>query len=169
MIALVSRPEGIIFRKEEQMETIHWILHGILLLILVSFMRDGLTGLWVRRVYQLFYPLVVKTRGWVVLIDTDGLKTINDRDGHSAGDVALRTVARIVRKHGGLSFRFGGDEFALLLPFVSEAKAEAVAEKICAASKKYTVSIGIGRWEQEADAALYQAKMAGRNCVKKPG
>jgi len=152
------------------MEIFHWVLHGILLLILVSFMRDGLTGLWVRRVYQLFYPLVLKTRGWVVLIDLDGLKTINDRDGHLAGDVALRTVARIVRRFGGLlSFRFGGDEFALLLPIVSGAEAEAVAEKICAASKKYTVSIGIGRWEQEADAALYQAKRAGRNRVKKPG
>jgi len=133
-------------------------------------MRDGLTGLWVRRVYQLFYPLVLKTRGWVVLIDLDGLETINDRDGHLAGDVARRTVARIVRRIGGLlSFRFGGDEFALLLPFVSGAEAEAVAEKICAASKKYTVSVGIGRWEQEADAALYQAKRAGGNRVKKPG
>ena len=152
------------------MEIFHWVLHGVLVLVLVSFMRDGLTGLWVRRVYQLFYPLVLKTRGWVVLIDLDGLKTINDRDGHLAGDVALRTVARIVRRFGGLlSFRFGGDEFALLLPFVSGAEAEAVAEKICAASKKYTVSIGIGRWEQEADAALYQAKRAGRNRVKKPG
>jgi len=152
------------------MEIFHWVLHGVLVLVLVSFMRDGLTGLWVRRVYQLFYPLVLKTRGWVVLIDLDGLKTINDRDGHLAGDVALRTVARIVRRFGGLlSFRFGGDEFALLLPFVSGAEAEAVAEKICAASKKYTISIGIGRWEQEADAALYQAKRAGRNRVKKPG
>jgi len=152
------------------MEIFHWVLHGVLVLVLVSFMRDGLTGLWVRRVYQLFYPLVLKTRGWVVLIDLDGLKTINDRDGHLAGDVALRTVARIVRRFGGLlSFRFGGDEFALLLPFVSGAEAEAVAEKICAASKKYTVSIGIGRWEQEADAALYQAKRAGGNRVKKPG
>ena len=152
---------------------IHWTLHGVLILLavlLISFTRDGLTGLWVRRVYQLFYPLVLKTRGWVVLIDLDGLKTINDRDGHLAGDVALRTVARIVRRFGGLlSFRFGGDEFALLLPFVSGAEAEAVAEKICAASKKCTVSIGIGRWEQEADAALYQAKRAGRNRVKKPG
>ena len=148
------------------MEIFHWVLHGILLLILVSFMRDGLTGLWVRRVYQLFYPLVLKTRGWVVLIDLDGLKTINDRDGHLAGDVALRTVARIVRRFGGLlSFRFGGDEFALLLPFVSGAEAEAVAEKICAASKKYTVSIGIGRWEHEADVALYHAKKGGRNRV----
>ena len=152
------------------MEIFHWVLHGVLVLVLVSFMRDGLTGLWVRRVYQLFYPLVLKTRGWVVLIDLDGLKTINDRDGHLAGDVALRTVARIVRRFGGLlSFRFGGDEFALLLPFVSGAEAEAVAEKICAASKKYTISIGIGRWEQEADAALYQAKRAGGNRVKKPG
>ena len=152
------------------MEIFHWVLHGVLVLVLVSFMRDGLTGLWVRRVYQLFYPLVLKTRGWVVLIDLDGLKTINDRDGHLAGDVALRTVAQIIRRFGGLlSFRFGGDEFALLLPFVSGAEAEAVAEKICVASKKYTVSVGIGRWEQEADAALYQAKRAGRNRVKKPG
>lgn len=134
-------------------------------------MRDGLTGLWVRRLYEFVYPLILKTRGWVILIDLDNLGVINNQGGHLAGDVALRTVAWIVRKHGGiLSFRFGGDEFALLLPFVSKAKAMAVAEKICAASKKYTVSIGIGQWEQEADAALYQAKGAGKNSVfKKPG
>ena len=148
---------------------IHWTLHGVLILLavlLISFTRDGLTGLWVRRVYQFVYPLVVKTRGWVVLIDLDNLTAINNRDGHPAGDVALRTVAQIIRRFGGLlSFRFGGDEFALLLPFVSEAEAETVAEKICAASKKYTVSIGIGRWEHEADVALYHAKKGGRNRV----
>ena len=154
------------------MEIFHWVLHGVLVLVLVSFMRDGLTGLWVRRVYQLFYPLVLKTRGWVVLIDLDGLKTINDRDGHLAGDVALRTVARIVRRFGGLlSFRFGGDEFALLLPGADKARAEKIAGQICLVcwAVGFSVSIGIGRWEQEADAALYQAKRAGRNRVKKPG
>ena len=152
---------------------IHWTLHGVLILLavlLISFMRDGLTGLWVRRVYEMMYPFYRRRGGYMLLIDLDDLRDINNRGGHPAGDVALRTVARIVRRFGGLlSFRFGGDEFALLLPFVSGAEAEAVAEKICAASKKYTVSIGIGRWEQEADAALYQAKRAGRNRVKKPG
>ena len=152
------------------MEIFHWVLHGILLLILVSFMRDGLTGLWVRRVYEMMYPFYRRRGGYMLLIDLDDLRDINNRGGHPAGDVALRTVAQIIRRFGGLlSFRFGGDEFALLLPFVSGAEAEAVAEKICAASKKCTVSIGIGRWEQEADAALYQAKRAGRNRVKKPG
>ena len=151
------------------MEIFHWVLHGVLVLVLVSFMRDGLTGLWVRRVYQLFYPLVLKTRGWVVLIDLDGLKTINDRDGHLAGDVALRTVARIVRRFGGLlSFRFGGDEFALLLPGADKARAEKIAGQICLVcwAVGFYVSIGFGQSEQGADEALYRAKEAGKNCVK---
>ena len=155
------------------MEIFHWALHGALILLavlLISFMRDGLTGLWVRRVYEMMYPFYRRRGGYMLLIDLDDLGDINDKGGHPAGDAALRTVAQIIRRFGGLlSFRFGGDEFALLLPFVSGAEAEAVAEKICVASKKYTVSIGIGRWEQEADAALYQAKRAGRNRVKKPG
>ena len=151
------------------MEIFHWTLHGVLILLavlLISFMRDGLTGLWVRRVYEMMYPFYRRRGGYMLLIDLDDLRDINNRGGHPAGDVALRTVAQIIRRFGGLlSFRFGGDEFALLLPFVSEAEAETVAEKICAASKKYTVSIGIGRWEHEADVALYHAKKGGRNRV----
>ena len=111
---LVGRPEGKIFEKRWWiMELIiHWTLHGVLILLavlLISFTRDGLTGLWVRRVYEMVYPLYRRKGGYMLLVDLDSLKAINNRGGHPAGDVALRAVAQFIRHFGGwLSFRFGG-------------------------------------------------------------
>ena len=63
------------------------------------------------------------------LLDVDGLKGINDTQGHEAGDHALVTVAEVLRKDGE-AFRYGGDEFVLLLPGLSHAAAERVAEAV---------------------------------------
>ena len=105
----------------------------------------------------------------MLLIDLDDLGDINDKGGHPAGDAALRTVAQIIRRFGGLlSFRFGGDEFALLLPGADKARAEKIAGQICLVcwAVGFYVSIGFGQSEQGADEALYRAKEAGKNCVK---
>jgi len=105
----------------------------------------------------------------MLLVDLDSLKAINNRGGHPAGDVALRAVAQFIRHFGGwLSFRFGGDEFAVFLPSADKARAKEVAEQICSACRAVNlfVSIGFGQWEQDTDDALGRAKVAGRNCVR---
>jgi diguanylate cyclase (GGDEF)-like protein len=124
----------------------------------------------------------------LLLIDIDGFKRVNDAHGHVFGDAILRGVARAIRgsirSDIDVLARFGGDEFAAVLPESDGNGAPAAAEKIrrlVAASSfesdgvevKITVSIGVAVCPQNglepegimaaADAALYRAKAAGRN------
>ena len=134
----------------------------------------------------------------LVLIDVDHFKLVNDLHGHLVGDKALRAIARtfkIFLREYDLAGRFGGEEFALLLPQTSAADARQIAERVRvhieetpisvseepeAESLQVTVSIGVAAlgttWERTtgsqltdllagADRALYQAKNAGRNHV----
>ncbi len=134
----------------------------------------------------------------VALIDIDHFKTVNDSFGHLAGDRALRTVARalaIPLREYDLVGRFGGEEFALLLPQAKALDAYRIAERIRthigsmpitvsddadAEPVRLSISIGVAalgaRWDSSsgaqltellaaADGALYQAKRNGRNQV----
>ena len=154
---------------------------------------DALTGLLDRRAFlaeldrenarscRYAQPLAV------ALLDVDGLKAINDRGGHSAGDAALRAIGDAIReglRASDVGGRFGGDEFAVLAPESDERAAAALAERIRARAESarlpgalpLTVSIGLacvapGRpWTgdgilERADRALYEAKRSGRNRV----
>ncbi|MFC3692674.1 GGDEF domain-containing protein [Chenggangzhangella methanolivorans] len=147
--------------------------------------RDPLTGAGNRRALEeaLAADPVAPGLG-VVLIDIDHFKAINDRDGHGAGDavlVALAAQAAASAPAAGCRlFRLGGDEFLALLPQTTAARACRFAEEIrgrVAAGgpgvAAFTVSIGVAAVEAgesdlglaigRADAALYQAKAAGRN------
>ena len=119
----------------------------------------------------------------LLMADVDGLKAINDRGGHHAGDVALRAVADAMRQDArqtDLAARLGGDEFALLAPSTSTDEAMALAERLRGrvselAAAGVTVSVGVATLDAEradpkalleaADAALYEAKRLGRNRV----
>lgn len=126
----------------------------------------------------------------VLMIDVDHFKSVNDKYGHAAGDECLRTIASHliggVRLPPDVAARFGGEEFCLLLPETSNKGAVAVAERIrqsihgsviSSDRSMFSVSISIGVYTQiggeyngeqalkNADAALYQAKDAGRNRV----
>ncbi|HZY73229.1 MAG TPA: GGDEF domain-containing protein [Edaphobacter sp.] len=123
----------------------------------------------------------------IALIDIDRFKAVNDTQGHAAGDRALRQVALAIssnlRNYDFLG-RYGGDEFLLILPQASCQDAQKVVERIehairgLAAAKNgfpITVSSGITQaipFEPadsllaRADAALYEAKHAGRNCSR---
>jgi diguanylate cyclase (GGDEF)-like protein len=134
----------------------------------------------------------------VALIDIDHFKAVNDSFGHLAGDRALRTIARalsIPLREYDLVGRFGGEEFALLLPQTKALDACRIAERIRthigsmpitvsddadAEPVRLSISIGVAaldaRWDSSsgaqltellaaADGALYQAKRKGRNRV----
>ena len=162
-------------------------------------MIDGLTGLANRR--QLDQRLAAEHRRAtrhgstlaLMLIDADHFKRYNDRYGHLDGDTCLRTIAaslsRFAGRSGDLAARFGGEEFALLLPGISSAGAAALAEQVRLAIRaraiphlggvdgRVTVSIGVAVWDEtqgpatidallrRADRALYAAKAAGRDTV----
>ena len=121
----------------------------------------------------------------VALIDVDYFKSINDIQGHAAGDAALRDVAETISTHlRGRDYlgRYGGDEFLLILPQTACSIALGVTDRLCQAvsnlsvttgSMPLTLSIGITEAVAEddavtliarADKALYQAKSDGRNC-----
>jgi len=125
-----------------------------------------------------------------VMADIDHFKRINDTQGHAAGDQVLREAAATIRRNcraQDLVFRMGGEEFLILCPDVDSASAASCAERLRAgvaeqpvwvdgAELRVTMSLGVsgaaedGRLEsdtilREADAALYEAKRAGRNRV----
>lgn len=126
----------------------------------------------------------------LVMIDIDHFKKVNDVYGHTAGDQILRLVAQVLedeRRFNDFVSRYGGEEFALLLPESTGEQGRYVADKIRRAVEKtsllyanakikVTISAGVGEVDREADtpetfvgrvdAALYRAKENGRNRVE---
>lgn len=123
----------------------------------------------------------------VLVIDADHFKRVNDTLGHRAGDRVLQRMATVVREQlrdGDLVARYGGEEIAVLLPDCTADVAVQVAERIRSAvagadfRTPVTVSVGVSVWVEpctveevveRADAALYDAKAAGRNRVALAG
>jgi diguanylate cyclase (GGDEF)-like protein len=155
---------------------------------------DALTGLKNRRKFDTTidseWRRAIRHRTPIALlmIDADHFKSYNDNNGHQAGDEMLVGIAICitdsVRRSGDCAVRYGGEEFAVLLPGLSETDALGIAETIRAKVQSWsgevtpaTVSIGVASvipsrdtdWAgllQAADKALYAAKSAGRNrCV----
>jgi diguanylate cyclase (GGDEF)-like protein len=120
----------------------------------------------------------------IIILDVDSLKTVNDNYGHLAGDELLRQIGSIIKKAirgADQAFRYGGDEFAILLPNTSIDAASQVAERVrkqvasevMAGDIPVTASLGLASWPANgrganevmaaADAALYHAKRSGGN------
>jgi len=153
---------------------------------------DGLTGVANRRRFdEALEELCDGSPLALVLLDLDHFKRLNDSQGHQDGDEALRAVASLLTEctesRGGLAARFGGEEFAWLLPGLSidEAKAEAEMLRIKVRDARIrhdgsdhgivTASLGVSATAggiaphaliAAADAALYRAKSGGRDRVE---
>ncbi len=130
----------------------------------------------------------------LILCDIDAFKPYNDGYGHQRGDECLRTVAQTLAEYphraGDLIARYGGEEFAVVLPNTDIRGAEVVAEKLRSSVEalqlphdcspygpNVTLSLGVAAlmprqkdnleiFVDQADRALYEAKHAGRNCVR---
>jgi diguanylate cyclase (GGDEF)-like protein len=167
----------------------------------VSATLDPLTGLWNRRVFseRLDEEFARHARYGgqlaLLMLDLDGFKSVNDRFGHVTGDAVLVAVADIVRatlRATDLPARYGGDEYAIILPEIGKTEAFAVAEKLRILVEETAVharggagegravpvrvSIGVAaaggqtsepiHLLEAADRALYRAKEGGRNQVR---
>ena len=151
---------------------------------------DGLTGLLNRRSLDEAIASEINRHSRyggafsLIVLDLDAFKAFNDNYGHLAGDSLLRKIGSVMRssiRSADQAFRYGGDEFAILLPNTAISAAEQVAERtrkqvaseMIAGSIAVTISLGCASWPANgrsanevvaaADAALYQAKQSGGN------
>jgi len=164
--------------------------------------RDPLTGLANRRHFELMLAGEVDRvaragePAMVLMIDIDHFKKVNDAHGHPAGDEVLKHVARALQESirpMDTVARFGGEEFAMILPNCAPSFAQAVAERIrlrvqamtipIAPGEKVSITVSLGGafapqwvrsspllWVERADQQLYRAKSEGRNraCLEQP-
>ena len=159
--------------------------------------RDALTGLSNRRHFEFALASEIDRvaragePALVMMIDIDHFKRVNDRYGHPAGDQVLKCVAETlqecIRPMDTLA-RFGGEEFAMILPNCPPLFGAAVAERVRAKIEDRSIEIAPGRqigvtvsiggafapqwvrstaalWVERADRQLYAAKAQGRNCA----
>ena len=172
------------------------VLHGDLTRLAT---QDSLTGTLNRRAFLAEFEREASRSARhpgvfsLAIFDLDRFKAVNDRHGHPAGDQVLRTVADTLRattrKHDVLG-RYGGEEFALLMPSTDKVIAALVAERIRLAVEEKGVPMGAGEvritlsgglatsgvdgedWDtllNAADNALYVAKKSGRNRIVNAG
>ena len=190
---MVTRDVSVRMEMEQQLEEANRLLRG-------QAMQDPLTalanrrhidealGTEFRRSQRLQLPL------GILMVDIDRFKSFNDTYGHPAGDICIRTVAdairAVLRRPADLAGRYGGEEFAILLPNTDEAGVAVTAERVRrgvqerglvhAGSEFGIVTISVGgaaimppignigpaAFIEAADAALYAAKRGGRNCIR---
>jgi len=158
----------------------------------IEAITDGLTGLYNHRYFherlseEIDRCLATDGRVSLLFCDLDNFRVFNEKHGHSAGDQALRAVARVIEssvRHVDIAARFGGEEFAAILMDTDERGALEVAERIraglvdarLAANTSLSISIGVASCPQDAmfkeelidkaDWAMYLAKRQGRDQV----
>jgi diguanylate cyclase (GGDEF)-like protein len=157
--------------------------------------NDGLTGLYLKRYFLQRLDLEMERKKryndgfYILMLDLDYFKNVNDRYGHLMGDKVLANIARLILstvRPGDLVGRYGGEEFIILMPTISREEVKIIANKIKNSVQNVifkengnkfnvTISIGIGCNSKNiadinfiintADKALYKAKNNGRDQV----
>lgn len=174
--------------------TFTWLINARLVsAVYTSSIKDSLTQLYNRRALEDIIPREFsraqrnQSELSIIIVDIDHFKDINDSLGHQVGDIVLTKIGEILRtklRKQDLGFRYGGDEFLIILPDTNTENAMIVANKIRKSianctftpnqTEPWTASFGISQlnkneqWAtliQRADEALYSAKSNGRNAV----
>jgi diguanylate cyclase (GGDEF)-like protein len=157
--------------------------------------HDALTGLANRRAFEEALSTTIhngdkrRTQSFLMLLDLDHFKQVNDTGGHAAGDALLKQIAKLMQskvRSIDLCARLGGDEFAILLQNCPQSEAMQIAHKIRKSiydlqfvwgDEMFSVGVSIGATAikhdtltmrqamQQADEACYASKAAGRNQV----
>lgn len=160
--------------------------------------HDGLTGIANRKCFDARLDMEIDaadrddTPLVLIMMDIDHFKRFNDTYGHQTGDQVLKLVSSVIRssvRGTDLASRYGGEEFAIIMPACSLNAAVAASDKIREAVQakellkrstneklgRITISGGVAQWVrgesagdliERADAALYEAKNHGRNCIR---
>jgi diguanylate cyclase (GGDEF)-like protein len=172
------------------------------MMMIEEYSKDPLTGLLTRRLFdkvmmgQIETAKATESQCSLIMCDLDHFKVVNDTHGHLAGDEVIKNFSALLQKilrKSDFIFRYGGEEFIVLLPATSKTQARTIAQKICdeaaaqivlfeTISLSYTVSIGvtpvitddtayilketIQSYIAEVDSKLYLAKQNGRNRVE---
>jgi diguanylate cyclase (GGDEF)-like protein len=172
------------------------------MVMIEEYSKDPLTGLLNRRLFekviqsQIQIAKATESQCSLMMCDLDHFKLINDTYGHLAGDAVIQHFAeslRTILRKSDFIFRFGGEEFIIILPSTNETNTRKIAQKLCdftaeqeitfnGKSIRYTISVGIApisidsidyilketinRYVAEVDAKLYLAKQNGRNRVE---
>lgn len=170
---------------------LHRIATDLMHELKVQARTDHLTGVLNRGgVFSYLETVELENTFAVIICDIDEFKQVNDTYGHKVGDEVICNLANVVAQaahsHNYIVGRLGGDEFVAVLPGADIVEARVFAEKICAAfadtphhgiasSTPVTISVGVAvaiggksvdSALEHADAALYRAKLRGRNCVE---
>jgi len=156
---------------------------------------DGLTGLVNHKTfYEILEKELNRSRRYggqisLIMVDIDNLKRINDTHGHRAGDKVIKEISRRTKnciRQIDTAARYGGDEFAVILPNTSLKDATIAAERMVEAVSQtpatwgkeqiqLSISVGVGQYDVDtnpeditsrSDQALYSAKQAGKNTVR---
>jgi diguanylate cyclase (GGDEF)-like protein len=183
---------GTLYRRNRRLKNRLSRLQHVNLSLEDQVLTDYLTGLQNHRSFQdhleqaLQYAYRTETPLSVLLIDLDSFKQINDTRGHPAGDAVLAALGKLLLERvrsTDIVARYGGEEFAVILPHTDREGAVAQAERFRVQIEQaflengnITASFGVASLTPEtrdrqqlilqADAALYAAKQAGRNCVR---
>jgi len=181
-------------RANAELEAANARLEGMNVRLAALATTDGLTGLLNQRVFsERLAEEFRRARRYgeplsLIVLDVDRFKAYNDSLGHLAGNAVLRELAAVLREHAresDLVARFGGEEFALILPHTGVEEAAVLAERLRAAlegrawSDQHPITASFGVCDLTpaldgpealigcADAAMYRAKMGGRNSVER--